>query len=71
MRSDGVIGCVLVPVALRSAKRQVADMMRDASAQFVERDHGLFVHKLDSRYGFHTLAMGMISSFLWYRSYDR
>jgi hypothetical protein len=40
MRSDGVIGCVLVPVAFYSAKRQVADMMRSASAQFVERDFG-------------------------------
>jgi hypothetical protein len=37
MRSDGVIECVLVRL-LRSAKRQVADMMRSASARFVERD---------------------------------
>jgi hypothetical protein len=31
-------------------------------------NHGLFVHKLDSRYDCHTSAMGMVSSFLRDRS---
>jgi hypothetical protein len=31
-------------------------------------NHGQFVHKLDSRYDFHTSAMGMVSSFLRDRS---
>jgi hypothetical protein len=31
-------------------------------------NHGLFVHKLDSRYDFHTSVMGMVSSFLRDRS---
>jgi hypothetical protein len=43
MRSTGVIECVL---AFRSAKRQMPDMMRSASAQFFERD---FVTGLSQR----------------------
>jgi hypothetical protein len=31
-------------------------------------NHGLFVHKLDSRYDFHTSSMSMVSSFLRDRS---
>jgi hypothetical protein len=40
----------------------------DFSKAFDLINHGLFVHKLDSRYDFHRSAMGMVSSFLRDRS---
>jgi hypothetical protein len=43
-------------------------VLLDFSKAFDLINHGLFVHKLDLWYDFHTSAMGMVSSFLRYRS---
>jgi hypothetical protein len=60
---------VLVRVTedLRSAKvegKVTVHVLLDFSKAFDLINHGLFVHELDSRYDFHTSAMGMVSSFL-------
>jgi hypothetical protein len=43
-------------------------VLLDFTKAFDLINHGLFVHKLCSRYDFHTSAMGMVSSFLQDRS---
>jgi hypothetical protein len=58
---------VRVTEDLRSAKVTV-QVLLDFSKAFDLINHGLFVHKLDSRYDFHTSAMCMVSSFLRDRS---
>jgi hypothetical protein len=58
---------VRVSEDLRSAKAEgevTVHVLLDFSKAFDHINHGLFVHKLDSRYDFHTSAMGMVSSFL-------
>jgi hypothetical protein len=57
---------------LRSAKAErmvTVHVLLDFSKAFNFINHGLFVHKLDSRYDFHTSALGtIVSSFLQDRS---
>jgi hypothetical protein len=43
-------------------------VLLDFSKAFNFINHGLFVHKLDSRYDFHTSAMDIVSSILQDRS---
>jgi hypothetical protein len=62
---------VRVTEDLRSAKAEgkvTVHVLLDFSKAFDIINHGLFVHKLDSRYDFHTSAMGMVSPFLRDRS---
>jgi hypothetical protein len=62
---------VTVTEDLRSAKAEgkvTVHVLLDFSKAFDLINHGLFVHWLDSRYDFHTSAMGMFSSFLPYHS---
>jgi hypothetical protein len=64
---------VLVRVTedLRSVKAErkvTVHVLRDVSKAFDLVNHGLFVHKLDSRYGFHMSAMSIFTLFLWDRS---
>jgi hypothetical protein len=43
-------------------------VLLDFTKAFDLLNHGLFIHKLGSRYDFHTSAMGMVSLFLQARS---
>jgi hypothetical protein len=52
---------------LRSAKAErkvTVHVLLDILKVFDLINHGLFVHMLESRYGFRTVAMSMVSSFL-------
>jgi hypothetical protein len=69
--SDFQSALVRVTEYLRSAKAEgkvTVHVLLDFSKAVDIIIHGLFVHKLDSRYDFHTSAMGMVSSFLRVRS---
>jgi hypothetical protein len=62
---------VRVTENLRSAKAEgqvTVHVLLDFSKAFDLINLGLFVHKLNSRYDFHTSTMGMVSSFLRDRS---